>query len=867
MARLPTVADLGRRPVPNPQRGVTRLSAAEAPGAALADFGASVEAIGDEMFLRDATAAAKERDTYASNELRRLLYDPENGYMNLQGRAAVDARPRLLEQIEALKTKAGDGLGNTAKDLLSNSLNRRVESALTSIDQHASGARATWLKGASDARITAFQEDALFDFARTREAIAGVTQELREQGAEAGEDAAVTNGKIRDKVSGIYRAQIERVKATDPIAAMEYLREHQDDMAPSDVAYLEQQLSGEVKKATGRAIGREAVASMGDMSDVIKVAQNTLGMNETEQREALAEFFKNGGINLDPSTQAWCAAWANGALAGLGIQGTGSAMARSFLEWGMEVSDPQMGDVVVLSRGDPNGWEGHVGFFMGYDDKGNILVLGGNQSDAVNVQAYSANRLLGFRREVAEYDPETILQQRQRILEATADDPIARAAALDEFEQRTQTAASLQDVQDREAGVELGRQYANEVSTPEDIATRRKMLMQEENETVRAAALQEFDAQTGATTDAKNTRSAEEGRRIGAEAARNAGGDPVKIASEMARIAKMTDQQAREAAINELSVQSAAMQGEITARQEQARIEAYDLIEGGIGADDLPSSIADQLTPEAKSSLRSWEATIKAGRQPERNDAEYLRLYDLYAENPKAFAAEDPATWKNKLSPADWDKLVALRTAIKTGQRESADAYRAMQPQAVSSMLTQAKSALDLAGIEEGTEEHVAFQTELIDWAAQNPQASNDEQAVQQKVDRMLAKIVLDPRGGGNSMFGTNITGSAASGFAYQANFGGKPLNPNDDVTLDMVMDAKTFTIDGEPVPAWLAETFMYEYAMREYTRTYGGGRYGPTVPKDVASRAALAAWARKNNVAPSAQEFFDAMLSFMSRL
>jgi len=39
-----------------------------------------------------------------------------------------------------------------------------------------------------------------------------------------------------------------------------------------------------------------------------------------------------------------------------------------------------------------------VGFFQGYDDDGNIKVLGGNQSDSVSVQSYPSSRLLGFRR-------------------------------------------------------------------------------------------------------------------------------------------------------------------------------------------------------------------------------------------------------------------------------------------------------------------------------------------------------------------------------------------------------------------------------------------------------------------------------------
>jgi hypothetical protein len=52
----------------------------------------------------------------------------------------------------------------------------------------------------------------------------------------------------------------------------------------------------------------------------------------------------------------------------------------------------------VFSRGDANGPYGHVGFFKGYDDQGNVLVLGGNQGDAVSISPYPRESLLGFRR-------------------------------------------------------------------------------------------------------------------------------------------------------------------------------------------------------------------------------------------------------------------------------------------------------------------------------------------------------------------------------------------------------------------------------------------------------------------------------------
>lgn len=138
------------------------------------------------------------------------------------------------------------------------------------------------------------------------------------------------------------------------------------------------------------------------MLKALEIAGKNIGLNEREQRAALTEYMRNGGVNLDPATTAWCAAYVNATLKQAGYEGTGSNMARSFLNWGQKVDQPQRGDIAVFTRGDPNGPYGHVGFFDGYNEDGTIRVLGGNQGDAVSVASYDPNSLLGFRRAAGE---------------------------------------------------------------------------------------------------------------------------------------------------------------------------------------------------------------------------------------------------------------------------------------------------------------------------------------------------------------------------------------------------------------------------------------------------------------------------------
>ena len=125
-----------------------------------------------------------------------------------------------------------------------------------------------------------------------------------------------------------------------------------------------------------------------------------VGLNEVEHRQALTKL-----LNVDPVETPWCAAYVNAILREQNIPGSESVhehplLARSFLKWGTEVTEPKLGDVVVFSRGTSN-WQGHVGFYIEtriVDGIEYYLILGGNQSNMVSYQLYSTDRLLGIRR-------------------------------------------------------------------------------------------------------------------------------------------------------------------------------------------------------------------------------------------------------------------------------------------------------------------------------------------------------------------------------------------------------------------------------------------------------------------------------------
>lgn len=112
-------------------------------------------------------------------------------------------------------------------------------------------------------------------------------------------------------------------------------------------------------------------------------------------------------IGEQPDSVPWCSSFLNALAWMLRLPRSKSAMARSWLEVGVPVAigDAEPGyDVVILQRGsgpqpgpEITNAPGHVGLYAGTEG-GYVLVLGGNQSDAVNIRRYDKGRILGIRR-------------------------------------------------------------------------------------------------------------------------------------------------------------------------------------------------------------------------------------------------------------------------------------------------------------------------------------------------------------------------------------------------------------------------------------------------------------------------------------
>jgi uncharacterized protein (TIGR02594 family) len=89
----------------------------------------------------------------------------------------------------------------------------------------------------------------------------------------------------------------------------------------------------------------------------------------------------------------WCALYANMVLTKVGLQGTETLWALDWSNWGARLAGPAVGAFAPMKR--QGG--GHIAIVVGRDQHGYLMCLGGNQSDAVNIKPFPADRPVSFR--------------------------------------------------------------------------------------------------------------------------------------------------------------------------------------------------------------------------------------------------------------------------------------------------------------------------------------------------------------------------------------------------------------------------------------------------------------------------------------
>ncbi|AGH31953.1 baseplate hub subunit and tail lysozyme [Vibrio phage PWH3a-P1] len=129
----------------------------------------------------------------------------------------------------------------------------------------------------------------------------------------------------------------------------------------------------------------------------IQEAYKDLGVHEVKDEDKVHQMWKDcklsGLAKFSASKIPWCSGAACAWMERAGIKSPRTDGAKNWLGWGVELEEPAYGSVAVFTR------QGgaHVGFVVGEDYNGNLLIVGGNQSNEVNVKSFAKSRVSGYR--------------------------------------------------------------------------------------------------------------------------------------------------------------------------------------------------------------------------------------------------------------------------------------------------------------------------------------------------------------------------------------------------------------------------------------------------------------------------------------
>ena len=139
------------------------------------------------------------------------------------------------------------------------------------------------------------------------------------------------------------------------------------------------------------------------MKDLIQIASKEINVRETAGTDItprIREYAEKAGFDWYTSDETpWCSVFLNWAATEAGLERSKDARAASWEHIGVATDYPEPGDIALFSPSISETRITHVGIFTGYSaDKQRIYVLGGNQNNEVNISAFSALTLVGFRR-------------------------------------------------------------------------------------------------------------------------------------------------------------------------------------------------------------------------------------------------------------------------------------------------------------------------------------------------------------------------------------------------------------------------------------------------------------------------------------
>lgn len=128
----------------------------------------------------------------------------------------------------------------------------------------------------------------------------------------------------------------------------------------------------------------------------LAAARRYIGVAEIPGKDTapvISRWLKRLGAWWDEDATPWCGTFVAACLDDVGLPRPQHwYRARAYLDYGTRIPAPVMGAITVFAR--TGG--GHVGFAVGRNEHGALMILGGNQGDRVSIAAFDPARVLGY---------------------------------------------------------------------------------------------------------------------------------------------------------------------------------------------------------------------------------------------------------------------------------------------------------------------------------------------------------------------------------------------------------------------------------------------------------------------------------------
>ena len=130
----------------------------------------------------------------------------------------------------------------------------------------------------------------------------------------------------------------------------------------------------------------------------LDIAEGELGVVEIpgpRSHQKIVEYHSATSGGKAPDGVPWCSSFVCWLMRQSGIPHPASKSSQAWLKWG--VGAPVTRGAIGVIRNPIRRYRGHVGIVAGYDYRMRIVLLGGNQKDAVSYRAYPFRKFVSFR--------------------------------------------------------------------------------------------------------------------------------------------------------------------------------------------------------------------------------------------------------------------------------------------------------------------------------------------------------------------------------------------------------------------------------------------------------------------------------------